>query len=634
MRIVFDTFNEATERIHSNLPNYPSISTYLSGNSVKTTPTTTFNPNKSGIFHRFYLPNENFYLSPSTIAPSLLIKRTNCSTGKKFLGMITLNTLWCHYFHYVAIENAETEITFQLPTSAAAFSNYSQEKSPSFIDLYLDPNCSYEMSVYYSLINWFSQLIRLHCTHICGLLYGHLILSLAILTFQWMNKFHESNSDHYSSSTSQDDRHHHHFSIIHEIYYHQIVTLINFIGFQLIPLPFSEWFNLQQTGQLGLRLINTLQSSSSSFTASFELILNHLPLLIISIPFGCIIPVVNRMFDQGFLLLSQLLIHYRCDYATAKQKKQSNQNNHNNFVSSSSLWLVNLSIMCILLIGWLFSESLAVSLLSLLLLFFNIISFHQHNHVNTVQLSIDNNNNHDQLLFNVQQQPQKIQTKSFTLNNNNNHHQMNYLLKLFYLIQCRLFVLLLMISLFMFNDWIALIERIRLLYDFSIFSLFSNYSIILQFHNHLISSTLLILCTSIWLLQFCGIVHIQSRSSSSPTSPTSSWTSLSLISSSLLLLCTFYNNNTNNNNEMNKNFNTTNHTTNNHHDNKSSINRFSFNKFLLISCKFIMIYLISNLFHLTISLYSIVQLTTFSIQCICFILCFTHVNFSFFMRKN
>ncbi|VDP73958.1 unnamed protein product [Schistosoma curassoni] len=77
MTILFDTFDNATERIHSNLPYYPSISSYFGENSI-----ITFNPNITGIFHRFYLPNKNYYLSSSTIGPNLLIKRTNCSADK------------------------------------------------------------------------------------------------------------------------------------------------------------------------------------------------------------------------------------------------------------------------------------------------------------------------------------------------------------------------------------------------------------------------------------------------------------------------------------------------------------------------------------------------------------------------
>ncbi|XP_018646716.1 gpi inositol deacylase pgap1, putative [Schistosoma mansoni] len=107
MTIFVDTFDKATERIHSDLPYYSSISSYLGESSI-----TTFNPNITGIFHRFYLPIENYYLSSSTIGPNLLIKRKNCSADRK---------------------------------------------SPSFIDFYLDPNCVYEVSVYYSLISWFSQ---------------------------------------------------------------------------------------------------------------------------------------------------------------------------------------------------------------------------------------------------------------------------------------------------------------------------------------------------------------------------------------------------------------------------------------------------------------------------------------------
>ncbi|TNN17077.1 GPI inositol-deacylase isoform 1 [Schistosoma japonicum] len=345
--ILIDTFHNVNQRIHSNLPNHPSLLPFYEKN-----PVTIFNPNLTGIFHRFYLPPEFYYLSPSTISPSLLVKRTNCSIGKRFMGMITLNTIWCNYFHYVAIENEETEITFQLPISHVSLSNYLKE-SPSFIDLYLDPNCVYEVSVYYSLVSWFSQLIRLHFMHFGGLLCGHLLLSLILLTFRLI----APNENHSLCNSNLNS-----ISIIHEIHYHLGVAFIHFLSFQLISLPFSEWIELQKTGQLGLRLITTLQllssSSSSVYFANYlELILGHLPFLIISLPWGFIVPILNCIFDNGFLFLSRII--HRNDCSIIKQ---------NDNLSSSSTLFMNISTLCILSVGWILSESVAVLLLSLLLL--------------------------------------------------------------------------------------------------------------------------------------------------------------------------------------------------------------------------------------------------------------------------
>ncbi|CAH8605779.1 unnamed protein product [Schistosoma bovis] len=479
MTILFDTFDNATERIHSNLPYYPSISSYFGENSI-----ITFNPNITGIFHRFYLPNKNYYLSSSTIGPNLLIKRTNCSADKRFMGMVTLNTIWCNYFHYVTIENDKTEVSFQLPISSISFSNYLKE-SPSFIDFYLDPNCVYEVSFYYSLISWFSQLIRLHCTHFGGLLCGHLVLSLVILTFRLIS----FNENHFLPIS-----HHNFLSIIHEIYYHQVVVLIHFLSFQLISLPYSEWIELQQIGQLGLRFIHTIKILSFiDFSNNLILILNHLPLLIISIPYGFIIPLLNVIIDKGFLFLLSLsssssssqFIH-RNNYSIMK---------HNDNFISSSTWIMNVSTLFILSIAWLLTESLAVLLLSLLLLINNIL-FDQQNYIKNIQKSLCNHNhNHNPFI------------QLINNNNDNNQYQIiKYQLKLYYLIKCRLFILLLIINLLMLNDWILFIERIQLLDYYNISSFFLHYSSILQLH-HIISSTFILLCTSIWLLQFAKSFH-------------------------------------------------------------------------------------------------------------------------------
>ncbi|CAH8575687.1 unnamed protein product [Schistosoma mattheei] len=368
------------------------------------------------------------------------------------------------------------------------------------------------------------MLIRLHCTHFGGLLCGHLVLSLVILTFRLIS----FNENHFLPIS-----HHNFLSIIREIYYHQVVVLLHFLSFQLISLPFSEWIELQQIGQLGLRFIHTIKILSFiDFSNNLILILNHLPLLIISIPYGFIIPLLNVIIDKGFLFLLSLssssqFIH-RNNYSIMK---------HNDNFISSSTWIMNISTLFILSIAWLLTESLAVLLLSLLLLINNIL-FDQQNYIKNIQKSLCNHNNNNNPLIQL------------INNNNNNQYQIiKYQLKLYYLIKCRLFILLLIIDLLMLNDWILFIERIQLLDYYNISSYFLHYSSILQFH-HIISSTFILLCTSIWLLQF-GIVHIiQSSSSSSSCSSSSSSSSPSSSQSSSLLL--FYgchsNNHFNNNN--------------------------------------------------------------------------------------
>ncbi|CAH8618982.1 unnamed protein product [Schistosoma rodhaini] len=301
------------------------------------------------------------------------------------------------------------------------------------------------------------KLIRLHCTHFAGLLCGHLVLSLVILTFRLIS----FNEDHLTSIS-----YHNFQSIIHEIYYHQAVVLIHFLSFQLISLPFSEWIELHQTGQLGLRLINTLQSLSIiNFTNYIQIILNHLPLLIISIPYGFIIPLFNCILDKGFLLLSSSsqVIH---------RKDDSMMKQNDNLSVSSSTWIMNISTLCILSIAWLVTESLAN------------ITFNQQNSIN--------NDNYQ--LLNIQKE---IQKKSIKLINNQYQIKLYYYL---YLIKYRIFIILIIISIYMLNDWILFIENIKFI-DYSNSSLFLHYSSNLQF-NHTISSTFILLCTSIWLLQF------------------------------------------------------------------------------------------------------------------------------------
>ncbi|CAH8609849.1 unnamed protein product [Heterobilharzia americana] len=290
MTIFLETFNKDSERrIHSNLPDYSTLQSFIYPNWL-----ITLKPQLSGVFHRFYLPQEKYYLSSSTLTPKLLIKRRNCSLDKQFMGMITMNTLWCNYFHYVAIEDEETEISLQLPVSYPWLSNYSQESS-SFVDLYLDPNCVYEVSVYYSLVSWFSQLIRLHWTHFGGLLCGHLLLSLMLVTVKLI-KINENNTLLcYRRSLP-----------VHEVYCHLSVVCIHFISFQLIHLPFSEWIELQQYGQLGLRLMTTLQLSVIH-QSYLELILAHLPFFIISIPWAFLIPIGNYLLDGFLLFIAQII---------------------------------------------------------------------------------------------------------------------------------------------------------------------------------------------------------------------------------------------------------------------------------------------------------------------------------------
>ncbi|RTG87302.1 uncharacterized protein DC041_0011557, partial [Schistosoma bovis] len=266
---------------------------------------------------------------------------------------------------------------------------------------------------------------------------------------------------------------------------------------------------------------------------------------------------------------------------------------------SSSTWIMNVSTLFILSIAWLLTESLAVLLLSLLLLMNNIL-FDQQNYIKNIQKSLCNHNPFIQLINN---------------NNDNNQYQIiKYQLKLYYLIKCRLFILLLIINLLMLNDWILFIERIQLLDYYNISSFFLHYSSILQLH-HIISSTFILLCTSIWLLQF-GIVHIiQSSSSSSscsssspsPSSSSPSSSSSSTQSSSLLL---FYGCHSN----KHFNINTTNH--------------FPLYKFLIFCCQFIIICLLFNLFNLAKSFHKMIQFTIFSLECISLMLWFSCKSYS------
>ncbi|CAH8864121.1 unnamed protein product [Trichobilharzia szidati] len=596
MTVYVDTFSKTSERIHSDLPKYSTLWSFLSPILL-----TNLTPKTSGSFHRFYLPHTKYYLSTSTITPILIIKRHSCTADERFMGMITMNALWCNYFHYVAIEDTKTEISLQLPVSHLSVVNYTKE-SPSFIDLYLDPNCAYELSIHYSLINWYSQLVRLHCTHFGGLLCGHLLLSMILLTMRLI-KINDDNYSDYPRRSLQ----------VNEIYCHLAVIIIHFISFQLFHLPFSEWIELQQSGQLGLCLINTLQTPAAFVHFPYvEVILAHLPFLIISIPWAFLIPVGSYLLDGFFLFLSQMI------------NRNYSEKPNDKTVSSSPTLLMVMTMLCILLIGWIICESLAVLLLSLLLLI-NNCSFCRQNRINSEAVKF----------FNV---PGNIVSTNEEKQKSANHHantdhsyanikklkgtpssveykRKNYA-TLFYLLKWRAFILLVLISLLMLDDWISLFVRVKESY-FSLSGVLYSYTPMMH-SSRLIPSTLILLCTSVWLLQF-DLVRVHSSSS---TSPSFRW---SLSSSALLtssLVCILKKNAavdtiTNDSNNNNSNSNTSN--------DDNNIKQIYY--FFMFSCKIIAVCLLFGVFNLAISLYRIVQLTVLSLECIALILWFSYRSY-------
>ncbi|KAH8874789.1 GPI inositol-deacylase [Schistosoma japonicum] len=341
--ILIDTFHNVNQRIHSNLPNHPSLLPFYEKN-----PVTIFNPNLTGIFHRFYLPPEFYYLSPSTISPSLL-------------------------------------------------------------------------------------LIRLHFMHFGGLLCGHLLLSLILLTLRLI----APNENHSLCNSNLNS-----ISIIHEIHYHLGIAFIHFL----------------------------------------KLILGHLPFLIISLPWGFIVPILNCIFDNGFLFLSRII--HRNDCSIIKQ---------NDNLSSSSTLFMNISTLCILSVGWILSESVAVLLLSLLLLINRRQQQQQYEQNSIIQLTMKHN-------------------KQLT-NQHDIQCQMKYYLTLFYLIKWRIVILLSMISVFMLSDWISLIERIKQ-FDFSISSLCYHHSSLLQFNHFnkkILISISLFACLFFFFFNNKHYLHCQNR---------------------------------------------------------------------------------------------------------------------------
>ncbi|VDQ01012.1 unnamed protein product [Trichobilharzia regenti] len=85
---------------------------------------------------------------------------------------------------------------------------------------------------------------------------------------------------------------------------------------------------------------------------------------------------------------------------------------------------------------------------------------------------------------------------------------------LFYLLKWRTFILLVLISLLMLDDWISFVVRIKESY-FSLSGVLYSYTLMMH-SSRLIPSTLILLCTSIWLLQF-DLVRVHSSSSTSPS---------------------------------------------------------------------------------------------------------------------
>nr|CAH8863992.1 unnamed protein product [Trichobilharzia regenti] len=600
MTIYVDTFSKTSERIHFDLPKYSTLWSFLSPNLL-----TNLTPRTSGSFHRFYLPHTKYYLSASTITPILIIKRHSCTADEKFMGMITMNALWCNYFHYVAIEDTKTEISLQLPVSHLSLVNYTKE-SRSFIDLYLDPNCAYELSIHYSLINWYSQLFRLHCTHFGGLLCGHLLLSMILLTMRLI----KINDDNYSDYPRRSLR-------VNEVYCHLAVIIIHFISFQLFYLPFSEWIELQQSGQLGLRLVNTLQTPAAVVHFPYiELILAHLPFLIISIPWAFLIPVGNYLLDGFFLFLSQMINR---NYSEKRNDKT---------VSSSPTLLMIMTMLCILLIGWIICESLAVLLLSLLLLI-NNCSFCRQNHINSEAVKFFSSCHFMNVQGNIVCTDEEKQ-KSASHHANTDHSysnikklkgtpssvefkRKNYAI-LFYLLKWRTFILLVLISLLMLDDWISFVVRIKESY-FSLSGVLYSYTLMMH-SSRLIPSTLILLCTSIWLLQF-DLVRVHSSSSTSPSFRWSLSSSLVCIRKKNTAVDTITNDSNNNNNGNNSN--------NSNINNDNNVKQIYY--FFIFSCKIIAVCLLFSIFNLAISLYRIVQLTVLSLECIALILWFSYRSY-------
>ncbi|KAA3674490.1 uncharacterized protein DEA37_0004522, partial [Paragonimus westermani] len=336
---------QSATHVPLHAPNTPSVNDQYFGTTDRT----------QSIFHRFYFPNDEFIFSQSLPSPRLSVVVNNCSKPTSSPDRINL-------------------INLDVPgPSKNALSNES-----AFVDLFLNPLCSYTLTIEYSILGWAAKLMRLHWSHLFGLLMAHLLIELTLITCVPCMALQAVRSlfaplSLWSSSHKRISFSHEGVQPVYRLSpdcdfcapsygWHVGAFLVQFASFHLFNIPFSDWLHMQKYGHLGLRFRDLTPLGSR--ISLIERLLAHCALLPLSLPISVLVPcLVNLSCSLLFRIMkfcSNILgrfFHLQYSLPTSQTRNTP------------------LMPCVILLIGFLVSEALCVFLLATHLLFKISISF-------------------------------------------------------------------------------------------------------------------------------------------------------------------------------------------------------------------------------------------------------------------
>ncbi|KAF7258780.1 hypothetical protein EG68_04071 [Paragonimus skrjabini miyazakii] len=246
------------------------------------------------IFHRFYFPNDRFIFSQSLPSPRLSVVVNNCAKPTNVNALVSWFTPWNHHFYNSFIlPDRINLIDLDVPgPSKGALSNES-----AFVDLFLNPLCSYTLTIEYSILGWATKLLRLHWSHLFGLIMAHLLIELILVTClpcmalqairsliappKRISLNNEDVQPAYRLSPDCD-------SCAPSHVWHLGAFLVHFASFHLFNNPFSDWTHMQKYGHLGLRFRDL--TSLGSHVSLAERVLAHGALLPLSLPISVLVP--------------------------------------------------------------------------------------------------------------------------------------------------------------------------------------------------------------------------------------------------------------------------------------------------------------------------------------------------------
>ncbi|KAF8567642.1 hypothetical protein P879_05424 [Paragonimus westermani] len=340
-------------------PNTPSVNDQYFGTTDR----------MQSIFHRFYFPNDEFIFSQSLPSPRLSVVVDNCSKPTNVNALVSWFTPWNHHFYNSFIlPDRINRINLDVPgPSKNVLSNES-----AFVDLFLNPLCSYTLTIDYSILGWAAKLIRLHWSHLFGLIMAHLLIELTRVTCVPSMALQTVRS--LIAPLSLWSSSHKRISFIHEdvqpVYrlspdcdscapsygWHLGAFLVHFTSFHLFNIPFSDWLHMQKYGHLGLRFRDLIPLGSR--ISLIERLLAHCALLPLSLPISVLVPCLA-------ILSCSLLFRIMRFCSNILGRFFHLQNRLPTFQTRNT----PLTTCAILLIGFLVSEALCVFLLATHLLF-------------------------------------------------------------------------------------------------------------------------------------------------------------------------------------------------------------------------------------------------------------------------